>query len=93
MSYATYFTPLLKKVKGANAKNASPSGEASRAFRKGLSAHRRLPQKGEAFVLPVLPVYPFTASNSAQISSSGLAVQRLTATMTSAEITKAGSSS
>ena len=73
MSYATYFTPLLKKVKGANAKNASPSGE--------------------AFVSPVLPVYPFTASNSAQISSSGLAVQRLTATMTSAEITKAGSSS
>ena len=67
MSYATYFTPLLKKVKGANTPNAPG------AF--------------------VLSSYPFTASNSAQISSSGLAVQRLTATMTSAEITKAGSSS
>lgn len=76
MSYATYFTPLLKKVKGKSCKNASPKG-GRRSFCRFI----------------FLPFYPFTASNSAQISSSGLAVQRLTATMTSAEITKAGSSS
>ena len=46
-----------------------------------------------AFTAMVNAAYPRTASNSAQISSSGFAVQRLTATITRAEITKAGSSS
>ena len=61
---------------------------------KGKSCKNASPEGRRSYCrFILLPSYPFTASNSAQISSSGLAVQRLTTTMTSAEITKAGSSS
>ena len=90
VSHTTYFTQLWKNVKRFSAASTgfSPGAFFSRALlwqkgRIGFAGQRRAGGRYQ----------PFTASNSAQISSEGQGVQRLTTTITSAENTKAGSSS